>query len=97
MDTARQYLTAAGIKVTAVSGNRQVVDATGSVATLSSIFHTGISIFRDGTRTFFADVGPVPIPAPLLSSVQAVVYEAGPRHVHQPERRDRLHPAHPTA
>jgi subtilase family serine protease len=68
----RQFAVAAGLAVTGVSGNRQVVDVSGTAAQVSSVFHTGLSNYTDGTRTFYANDHAVALPAPVASVVAGV-------------------------
>jgi kumamolisin len=72
-DVSSVSLTAAGLEVTAVSGNSQVVDATGTAGALTALFHTTLSTYENGSRTFFANDDPVVIPAALAPVIEGVV------------------------
>jgi len=46
------FLTSTGLRVTGVSGNNQVVDATGNAATMAHAFDTTIGVYQQGTREY---------------------------------------------
>jgi kumamolisin len=73
VDTVRTVLTVAGLSVGDVSGNRQVIDASGRVAVLDALFHTSLSTYQVGTKEFFANDLPITLPAPLAGIVQGVI------------------------
>ncbi|HEX3592998.1 MAG TPA: protease pro-enzyme activation domain-containing protein [Pseudonocardiaceae bacterium] len=70
--TVRQFLTAQGLKVTSVSGNRQVVDAAGSAKAVAAAFHTSLSNYTEGSRHYFANDSAVSLPSGVASVVQGV-------------------------
>ncbi|HEX3649555.1 MAG TPA: S53 family peptidase [Pseudonocardiaceae bacterium] len=66
------YLRSAGLKVTHVSGNRQVVDASGSAATVNKAFATRIDTYRQGTRTFYANASAPSLPSDVAGVVAGI-------------------------
>ncbi|MEV4559486.1 protease pro-enzyme activation domain-containing protein, partial [Kitasatospora sp. NPDC049285] len=75
VDQVRAYLAAQGLKVTAVSGNRQVVDASGPAAKIAQAFGTHESTYTDpqqGGRAFFANDGAASVPSALAGVVEGV-------------------------
>ncbi|HEX5402206.1 MAG TPA: protease pro-enzyme activation domain-containing protein [Pseudonocardiaceae bacterium] len=72
VDSVRQFLATKGLTVTGVSGNRQVVDATGPANTVASAFNTSLSNYTLGGTTFFANDSAVSLPAGIASVVSGV-------------------------
>jgi subtilase family serine protease len=69
----RSFLTANGIQVTKVSGNRDVIDAVGSVAQVKQAFATNIGVYQQNGRQFYAnDTAPM-VPASVAGVVQGIV------------------------
>ncbi|MGK4580188.1 S53 family peptidase [Kitasatospora sp. HPMI-4] len=70
----RSYLEGQGLKVTSVSANRQVVNATGTNAQIAKAFGTHESRYVDKleNKAFFANDGAASIPAALAKVVQGV-------------------------
>ncbi len=68
----RQFLTSAGLRVTSVSGNRQVVDAAGPANAVAATFHTSLSNYTEGARHYFANDSAVSLPSGVASVVQGV-------------------------
>jgi kumamolisin len=66
------YLRSAGLKVTHVSGNRQVVDATGTAATVDKAFATRIGTYRQGTRSFYANTSAPSLPSDVAGVVAGI-------------------------
>jgi subtilase family serine protease len=66
------YLRSAGLTVTRVSGNRQVVDVQGSAGTVNRAFATRIGTFRQGTRTFYANASAPSMPSDVAGLVQGI-------------------------
>jgi kumamolisin len=91
VDAVSKFLTSKGLTVTTVSGNRQVVDASGPAATVAAAFGTTMSNITVGGNTFFANDSAITLPAslaPIVSGVSGLTnMTAG-----QPERS----PAPPT-
>ncbi|RSD16394.1 trypsin-like serine protease [Amycolatopsis eburnea] len=73
VDRVRDYLTGKGLRVEDVTGNRQVVTASGPPAAVESAFTTSLSGFRaaTGTRFFNATKG-VAVPADVATLVRGV-------------------------
>jgi kumamolisin len=66
------FLSANGLRVTGVSGNRDVVDVSGSAAAVSRAFHTGFGVYSEGGRQFYAnDVAPT-LPSDVAGLVQGI-------------------------
>lgn len=93
VNQVRQYLEGAGLTVTGVSANRQVVDATGSVSQLRTAFGTAIGRYYDSSthRSFYANTSAVTLPAGIASTVQGI---AGLDNHYVPHR-DVIHRATP--
>lgn len=73
IDTVRTFATAAGLTVTGVSGNNQVVDVHGSAGQFAAAFHTTIGTYvRDG-NTFYANDSTLVLPAAIAAVVSGVV------------------------
>ena len=68
----QQYLAAAGLKVTGVSGNRQVVDATGTASQVGAAFHTTISNYTNGSNHYRTNDSAVSLPSSVSGLVQGV-------------------------
>jgi subtilase family serine protease len=68
----RQYLAGAGLTVTGVSGNRQVVDATGTAGQVSSAFATSLSNYTQGSTHYYTNDAAVSLPSGVASVVQGV-------------------------
>jgi subtilase family serine protease len=73
VSAVRRFLTSAGLTVTSVSANRAVVDASGTVAAVSAAFHTTLSTYSDGRRTFHANDNAVAVPASIAPIVSGVI------------------------
>jgi subtilase family serine protease len=69
--TVTSYLTSAGLTVTHVQG--QVVDATGSAATMSHAFDTTIGTYRQHNRKYYANDSAPRVPANVAAVVQGIV------------------------
>jgi kumamolisin len=72
VDQVEQYLTAAGLTVTGVSGNRQVVDASGTAGQVDSAFHTTLSNYTSGSEHYRANDSAVSLPSSVSALVQGV-------------------------
>ncbi|GAA2041373.1 hypothetical protein GCM10009839_49760 [Catenulispora yoronensis] len=72
VDQVRRYLAAQGLTVTGVSGNRQVVDATGSAAQISAAFGTHEADYTLGGRSYRMAEGVVRLPADVAGLVSFV-------------------------
>ncbi|MDH6127605.1 protease pro-enzyme activation domain-containing protein [Kitasatospora sp. GP82] len=74
VDQVRSYLAGQGLKVTSVSGNRQVVNASGTAAQIAKAFGTHESQYVDQqqNKTFFANDDAASVPASLADVVQGV-------------------------
>ncbi|TDP98011.1 protease pro-enzyme activation domain-containing protein [Labedaea rhizosphaerae] len=73
VDKVRDYLRGNGLKVTAVAGNRQVVDAVGTTAQVQAAFGTSIGDYTDTTgKRFYASDNAVSVPQDLAGTVRAV-------------------------
>ncbi|HEX4222002.1 MAG TPA: S53 family peptidase, partial [Pseudonocardiaceae bacterium] len=68
--TVTSFLTASGLKVTHVEG--QVVDATGSAATISHAFDTSIGTYKQANREYFANATAPTVPANVAAVVQGI-------------------------
>jgi kumamolisin len=68
----KQYLASAGVTVTNVSGNRQVVDVAGTAGKVSAAFGTSLSNYTDGAQTYIANDSAVTLPSNVASVVQGV-------------------------
>ncbi|HKN97312.1 MAG TPA: S53 family peptidase [Pseudonocardiaceae bacterium] len=66
------YLRSAGLTVTHVSGNRQVVDATGTAATVDKAFATRIATYRQGTKSFYANASAPSLPSDVAGVVAGI-------------------------
>ncbi|WP_163568442.1 S53 family peptidase [Fodinicola feengrottensis] len=73
VDKVRAYLKDSGLTVTAVSGNRQVVDATGTADQVKAAFGTGISDYagKNGQHFYANDSAPS-VPSSLASTIRGV-------------------------
>ncbi|WP_084557574.1 trypsin-like serine protease [Hamadaea tsunoensis] len=73
VDKVAAYLRGQGLKVTGVSGNRQVVDAVGTAGQVSAAFGTSIGSYSaaDGTSFYSGDRAPS-VPASLVPLTRAV-------------------------
>lgn len=67
------FLTSGGLAITSVTGNHQVIDATGTVSQLTSLLGTTFGYYTDGTRTFYANDNPIALPNNVMSLVTTVV------------------------
>ncbi|GAA4858339.1 protease pro-enzyme activation domain-containing protein [Kitasatospora terrestris] len=75
VDRVSAFLASQGLKVTSVSANRQVINATGSAAKVAQAFGTHESTYSDpqqGGRTFFANDAAASVPAALAGVVEGV-------------------------
>ncbi|HEX4224551.1 MAG TPA: protease pro-enzyme activation domain-containing protein [Pseudonocardiaceae bacterium] len=72
VNQVQQYLTAAGLKVTGVTGNRQVVDASGTASQVSSAFHTTLSNYTNGSNHYRTNDSAVSLPSSVSGLVQGV-------------------------
>ncbi|MFB7663308.1 protease pro-enzyme activation domain-containing protein [Kitasatospora sp. NPDC056138] len=74
VDQVRSYLADQGLKVTSVSANRQVVNASGSNAQIAKAFGTHESRYVDKleNKAFFANDGAASVPTALAKVVQGV-------------------------
>jgi kumamolisin len=68
----KQYLASTGLTVTGVSGNRQVVDATGTASQVSSAFATSLSNYTQGSTHYYTNDSAVTLPSGVASVVQGV-------------------------
>ena len=66
------YLRSAGLTVTHVSGNRQVVDATGTAATVDKAFATRVATYRQGTKSFYANASAPSLPSDVAGVVAGI-------------------------
>ncbi|HEY3480055.1 MAG TPA: trypsin-like serine protease [Streptomyces sp.] len=73
VEQVRKYLTGKGLHVEDVTGNRQVVTASGAPSAVESAFGTSIAGFRgaDGAR-FFNATKPTAVPADIAAVVRGV-------------------------
>jgi kumamolisin len=69
----RKYLNDAGLRVTAVSANRMLIDASGSVAQAEKAFDITISQYQLDHRTIYAPDSLPLIPDTLATTVQGVI------------------------
>jgi len=69
------FLASSGLKVTSVSGNRQVVDFTGSASELQSAFHTNLGAYTDTTtnKAYFANDAAPQLPKDVADVTAAVI------------------------
>ena len=69
------FLASNGLAVTSVSGNRQVVDFTGSVDKVQSAFHTNLGAYTDTTtnKSYFANDAAPQLPKDVADVTAAVV------------------------
>ncbi|QKV73685.1 trypsin-like serine protease [Amycolatopsis sp. Hca4] len=73
VDFVRNYLTGKGLRVVDVTGNRQVVTASGTPGQVESAFTTTLSGFRSATgERFFNATEPAAVPADVASVVRGV-------------------------
>ena len=74
VDAVSSHLASAGLRVTKVSANRQVVDATGTAAQIRTAFGTTIGSYYDQNlhRAFYANKTAPSLPTSLASVVQGV-------------------------
>ncbi|HEY3610192.1 MAG TPA: S53 family peptidase, partial [Pseudonocardiaceae bacterium] len=71
--SVRSFLTSHGIQVTKVSGNRDVIDAVGSVAQVKQAFATNMGVYQQNGRQFYAnDTAPM-LPSSVAGVVQGIV------------------------
>jgi kumamolisin len=73
----KTFLTSAGLRVTGVSGNNQVVNAAGDAATMTHAFDTTIGVYSQstreyGTRSYYANDTAPTLPADVAGLVQGV-------------------------
>jgi subtilase family serine protease len=68
----RSYLAGAGLTVTSVSGNRQVVDAAGPADKVAAAFDTSLSNYTEGSKHYRANDSAVSLPSGVASVVQGV-------------------------
>ncbi|QUQ65546.1 S53 family peptidase [Kutzneria sp. CA-103260] len=73
--TVSNFLRANGLSVNSVSGNRQVVTASGTAAQLQHTFSTSIGLYRDPVqkRTFYANDTAPQLPHDVAAVVQGVI------------------------
>jgi subtilase family serine protease len=67
------YLGSAGLTDVTVAANKQLVTATGTVATATKAFDTGFSNFRLGSTTFYSNTAAASVPTALAGDVSSVV------------------------
>ena len=72
VDQVKQYLAAQGLKVTGVSGNRQVVDASGTASQVGSAFHTTLSNYTSGSKHYRTNDSAVALPSAVSGLVEGV-------------------------
>ncbi|MCH0570200.1 immune inhibitor A [Streptomyces sp. MUM 136J] len=74
LDRVRSYLRSQGLTVTGVSGNRQVVSATGSVSKINKAFGTHETNYLDTARHrhFYANDKAATLPSDVAAAVQGV-------------------------
>jgi subtilase family serine protease len=72
VDQVKQYLAAQGLKVTGVSANRQVVDASGTASQVSSAFHTTLSNYTSGSKHYRTNDSAVSLPSSVSGLVEGV-------------------------
>jgi kumamolisin len=72
VDQVKQYLAAQGLKVTGVTGNRQVVDAIGTATQVSSAFHTTLSNYTSGSKHYRTNDSAVALPSSVSGLVQGI-------------------------
>jgi kumamolisin len=74
VDAVSKGLSAAGLHVTNVSANRQVVDATGTAAQLRTAFGTTIGSYYDQAqhRSFYANKTAPTLPTSIANAVQGI-------------------------
>jgi subtilase family serine protease len=70
--TVTDYLRSAGLTVTHVSGNRQVVDVTGTAGTAQRAFATRIGTYRQGAKSFYANASAPQLPSDVAGLVQGI-------------------------
>ena len=66
------WLRSRGLRVTATARNGMQIAASGSAGRLRAAFNTPLYLFRRNTRTFFANISPIRLPAALAPSVLSV-------------------------
>jgi len=69
------YLQSAGLTVTSVAPNNQLIDASGTVAQVQQAFNTQINTYQLGARTFYANAAAPAVPAsisPLIASISGL-------------------------
>lgn len=73
-DVARvsDYLRSAGLTITHVSGNRQVIDVAGTAGTVNRAFATRIGTYRQGTKPFYANASAPRLPSDVAGLVQGI-------------------------
>ncbi len=71
--TVRAWLEGQGLKVTGVSANRMLLDATGRVPQIDRAFHTSLRVYRTGAGELRATAEPISVPTRFASTILAVV------------------------
>jgi len=71
--SVKTFLASHQIRVTKVSGNRDVIDAVGSAAQVRQAFATTMGVYRQNGRQFYANDSAPRLPASLAGVVQGVV------------------------
>jgi subtilase family serine protease len=71
--TVRGWLEGQGLKVTGVSANRMLIDATGSVPQIDRAFETSLRVYRTGRGDLRATAAPISVPSRFSSTILAVV------------------------
>ncbi|HEX5406961.1 MAG TPA: S53 family peptidase [Pseudonocardiaceae bacterium] len=70
--TVTNFLKSRGLHVKDVSANRQVVDATGRVATVAMAFSTHIGTYQQGAHKFYANATAPSLPSGVAGVVQGI-------------------------
>ncbi len=66
------FLQSQGLTVTSVAPNNLLIDATGSVTQAQQAFHTQISTYRLGARTFYANTSAPSVPASISQYITSI-------------------------
>jgi subtilase family serine protease len=66
------YLRQQGLRITHISSNRLLIDASASVAQAEAAFHVSINTYQLGSNVFYANANPPTIPGPLSSIIASI-------------------------
>ena len=70
--TVVNWAHAQGLQVTQTYGNRLLVDTSAPVAAYERAFHVTVDSYLNGSNTFFANAGPIVVPAAVSADVESV-------------------------